>query len=87
MLPAMAVRDCMNYALSLPIHCITLGFTSVGQVDDDVRFACEHEKLSAEAMEELRARGARLAGPQFENWKRPFGQQTALRGIPPHDDV
>ena len=48
LLTSLTARDCIHYALSLPTHCITLGFTSLGQVEDDVRFAKEYEPLSTE---------------------------------------
>ena len=46
------VRRCydlgINYALSLPTHCISLGLTSIGQVEDDVRSAESFQPLSAQ---------------------------------------
>ena len=87
LLTSITARDCINYALSLPTHCIALGFTSLGQVEDDVRFAQQHEPLSADGMAQLRARAARVAGPGLENWKQPFMSLEAGRRTPRHDDV
>jgi len=87
LLTSIAARDCINYALSLPTHCIALGVTSLGQVEDDVRFAQQYEPLSAEEMDQLRARAARVAGPDLENWKKPLQTLAADRQTPLHDDV
>jgi len=87
LLTSMTARDCINYALSLPTHCIALGFTSIGQVEDDVRFAQQYEALSAEEMDQLRARAAGVAGPELENWKKPLVTSATGRQIPIHDDV
>ena len=87
LLSAITARDCINYALSLPTHCIALGFTSIGQVEDDVRFAQAYKPLSAEEMEQLRIRAAKVAGPNLEDWKKPLGATLAGRQTPLHDDV
>ena len=87
LLPTMTVRDCIHYALSLPTHCIALGFTSIGQVEDDVRFAQQYEPLAAEEMDQLRVRAARVAGPDLEVWKEPLRALEASRQTPLHDDV
>jgi len=70
LLQSFSVRQCLDYVLSLPIHCVTLGATTVGQIEDDVRLACEFRPLGAEEMAELRKRGKLIAGPQLEDWKR-----------------
>ena len=80
-------RDCIRYALSLPTHCIALGFTRIGQVEDEVRFAQQYEPLAAEEMDQLRARAARVAGPDLEVWKKPLRALEASRRTPLHDDV
>ena len=87
LLSKITARECINYALSLPTHCIALGFTSIGQVEDDVRFAQQHKQLSLGEMESLRTRAAKVAGPGFEDWKQPFGLSSAERCTPPHDDI
>ena len=87
LLSALTVRDCINYALSLPTHCIALGFTSIDQVEDDVHFAQQVEPLSGEEMNRLRAQAARVAGPDLEAWKKPLHGLEANRRTPLHDDV
>ncbi|NKB71065.1 MAG: aldo/keto reductase [Candidatus Latescibacteria bacterium] len=83
----MTARDCINYALSLPTHCIALGFTSLDQVEGDVRIARQHEPLAAGEMEQLRVRAAEAAGPDLEDWKKPLAILGATRETPVHDDV
>jgi uncharacterized protein len=50
------VRECLSYTLSLPVHAVTLGFTTQGQLEDDVRIAQNFKPLSQEEMDALRAR-------------------------------
>ena len=64
------VRDCMTYVLSLPVHCLALGCTTVGQVEDDARIAQQFKPMAPDQMARLRARAAKFAGPQLENWKK-----------------
>lgn len=87
LLTAMTAQDCINYALSLPTHCIALGFTSLEHVEDDVRAARQHEPLSAEQMGQLRERAAEVAGPDLEDWKKPLLASATERQTPLHDDV
>lgn len=87
LLQTLTVADCINYALSLPTHCIALGFTSIDQVEDDVRFAQQHEFLSGAEMAQLRAQAAGVAGPDLEDWKKPLGSLAEGRKTPLHDDV
>ena len=70
LLQAIHLRDCLSYVLSLPIHCLALGCTTLGQIEDDVRIARQFKPLTEEQMAQLRERGARLKGPQLEDWKR-----------------
>jgi predicted aldo/keto reductase-like oxidoreductase len=70
LMQSMSASQCIRYALSLPIHCLAVGCTTIGQIEDDVRIAKAFEKLSGQEMEQLRARAKDLAGPAFENWKR-----------------
>lgn len=75
LLRAFSVRECLEYTLSLPVAAVTLGFTTQGQLEDDVRVAQSFKPLSESEMEALRAR-ARLDrfdvinGPALEYWKR-----------------
>jgi len=87
LLNVLTAQECINYALSLPTHCIALGFTDVQQVEDDVRFAQEYEPLSAGEMDHLRTRAAHIAGPDLEDWKKPLLAADAGRRTPLHDDV
>lgn len=70
LLQLLSVGDCIRYVLSLPIDCLTLGCTTLGQIEDDVRIARGFQPLSESEMAKLRKRAKRLAGPRLENWKR-----------------
>lgn len=75
LLRAFSVRECLSYTLSLPVNAVTLGFTTIGQLEDDVRIAQNFKPLPAEEMEALRARGRSdrfdvTNGPALEYWKR-----------------
>lgn len=70
LLHTIPVRDCLSYALSLPIHCLALGCTTIGQIEDDVRIAQQFSPLTEEKMATLRTTAAKFAGPQLEDWKR-----------------
>ncbi|HYW43299.1 MAG TPA: aldo/keto reductase [Bryobacteraceae bacterium] len=73
-----ALRECLNYVLSLPITCLALGCTTIGQIEDDVRIAQRFKPMAETEMADLRRRGARVAGPQLENWKK--NTQTGRAG-------
>ena len=84
LLQAMHVRECLGYVLSLPIHCLAVGCTTPGQIEDDVRIAQQFRPLAEEEMASLRKRASEFKGPKFEDWKRNVEQA----GIPaPHRDV
>jgi aryl-alcohol dehydrogenase-like predicted oxidoreductase len=70
LLRAFSARDCLNYVLSLPVHAVTLGFCTLGQLEDDIRIAQQFKPLSAEEMNALRARAESIKGPALEYWKR-----------------
>jgi len=79
LLRTFSVEDCLSYTLSLPVTAVPLGFTTPGQLDDDVRIAQKFKPLSAEALQALRARvqadfdvmgGPVAHGPHVEFWKR-----------------
>lgn len=75
LLRTFSVRDCLSYTLSLPVTAVTLGFTTQGQLEDDVRIATNFKKLSTEAMNALRARAALdrfdvIKGPALEYYKK-----------------
>jgi uncharacterized protein len=69
LLQSLHLRDCLSYVLSLPVHCLALGCTTVGQIEDDVRIAQQFKPLTAMQLAEIREEGAKLKGPQFEDWK------------------
>jgi predicted aldo/keto reductase-like oxidoreductase len=69
LLQELHVRDCISYVLSLPIHCLALGCTTIGQLEDDVRIAQQFKPLSNDQMAKLREKGAQFKGPQVEDWK------------------
>ncbi|MGO9898012.1 MAG: hypothetical protein ACLPX8_27815, partial [Bryobacteraceae bacterium] len=67
------------YTLNLPVTAVPLGFTTPGQLDDDVRIARKFKPLSPEAVQALRARahadfdvmgGPVAHGPGVEFWKK-----------------
>ena len=82
LLQGIHLRDCISYVLSLPVHCLALGCTTIGQLEDDVRIAQQFKPLSEAQMAELRKTGAQYKGPQTEDWKRNV--QTASAGT--HQD-
>jgi predicted aldo/keto reductase-like oxidoreductase len=69
LLQTLALRECLSYALSLPIHCVAVGCTTVGQIEDDVRIAQQFTPLDEAHLDELRERAAKIKGPQLEDWK------------------
>ena len=64
------VRDCLQYTLSLPIHCLAVGCTTIGQIEDDVRIVKSFAQLSSAQMDDYRRRAQSLKGPRLEDWKR-----------------
>jgi predicted aldo/keto reductase-like oxidoreductase len=70
LLQEMSVRECLSYTLSLPVHCLAVGCTTIGQIEDDARIARSFRKLEETQMSALRERVAKLKGPALEDWKR-----------------
>jgi predicted aldo/keto reductase-like oxidoreductase len=75
LLRTFSVSDCLRYTLSLPVTAVTLGFTTRGQLEDDVRVAQRFTPLSPEETQRIRARAATdrfdvAKGPALEYWKR-----------------
>lgn len=70
LLSTLSVKDALDYVLSLPIHCATLGATTVGQLNDDIRVAQQFKALPETEMTALRKRAAEIKGPHLEDWKR-----------------
>jgi len=77
LLPNLHLRDCLSYVLSLPVHCLALGCTTVGQIEDDVRIAQTFQSMTAQQMDQLRQRAQGMAGPRLENWKRDTQQKAS----------
>jgi predicted aldo/keto reductase-like oxidoreductase len=70
LLQSFSSRQCLSYVLSLPMHCIAVGCTTIGPLEDDVRIAQQFKAYEEKEMAELRERGKKLAGPDLEDWKR-----------------
>lgn len=74
LLRTFSAGDCLRYTLSLPVTAVPLGFTTIGQLEDDVRIAQTFEPLAEEQKNKLRARAASgafdtIRGPALEYWK------------------
>lgn len=74
-LRAFGVPSCLNYTLTLPVASAALGFSTIGQLEDDVRIAQNFKPLSDAEMEALRAHASITFrevtyGPGLEYWKR-----------------
>jgi len=78
LLQSFGVGQCINYVLSLPIHCLAVGCTTLGQIEDDVRIAQQFSQYENKQMAEMREQAAKLAGPDLEDWKRD--SRTAVGG-------
>jgi predicted aldo/keto reductase-like oxidoreductase len=75
LLRVLNAEECLRYALSLPVHCATMGCSTMGQLDDDVRIAQQFKPYTAEEMDALRhlavtAGPGGAKGPALEYWKR-----------------
>ena len=74
LLRVLNAEECLRYVLSLPIHCATVGCSTAGQLDDDVRFAQRFKPFTAAEMDEVHKRAITagpggLHGPALEYWK------------------
>lgn len=78
LLQSFSARDCLRYVLSLPVSCTAIGCTTIGQLEDDVRFAQQFKPLSTEEMQALRGRAKDIAGPHLEDWKRNTQSQASV---------
>jgi aryl-alcohol dehydrogenase-like predicted oxidoreductase len=75
LLRVLNAEECLRYVLSLPIHCATVGASTAGQLDDDVRIAQQFKPYTPEEMAALRnlavtAGPGGVKGPALEYWKR-----------------
>ena len=76
LLQTLSVRQCIHYVLSLPIHCLAVGCTTIGQIEDDVRAAQQFGHLDKTQMSALRDRVKELAGASLEDWKRDLAEAS-----------
>lgn len=75
LLRVLNAEECLRYALSLPISCATVGCSTPGQLDDDLRIAQSFKPYTPEEMAALRHRAITagpggLKGPALEYWKQ-----------------
>ena len=77
LLQSLSVRQCIQYVLSLPIHCLAVGCTTLGQIEDDVRIAREFAQYDGKQMAAIRERAQGIAGAGLEDWKRDLSQASA----------
>lgn len=77
LLQSLSVRQCIQYVLSLPVHCLAVGCTTIGQIEDDVRIAREFAQYDDKQLAAIRERAKRIAGAGFEDWKRDLSQASA----------
>ncbi len=75
LLRTFSVTDCLRYTLSLPVTAVTLGFSTQGQLEDDVRIAQNFKPLAPEETDRIRKRAATerfdvIKGAALEYWKR-----------------
>jgi uncharacterized protein len=80
LLQAFSVKQCLSYALSLPLNCVTMGCTTIGQLEDDVRVAQNFRQLTEGEMNPLREQARHIAGPYLEDWKRNTQAHAAANG-------
>jgi len=83
LLHTIPLKECLSYVLSLPVHCLALGCTTIGQIEDDVRIAKQFKPLSEQQLATLRETAAKFKGPQLEDWKRNTATATAGRARNP----
>jgi predicted aldo/keto reductase-like oxidoreductase len=77
LLSELHLKDCLSYVLSLPVHCLAVGCTTIGQVEDDVRIAQQFKPLAEQEMARIRKAAERIAGPHLEGWKRDTQQRAS----------
>jgi predicted aldo/keto reductase-like oxidoreductase len=79
LLHSIPVRDCIRYVLSLSgVHCLAVGCTTLGQIEDDVRIAKEFKAMDETQLAALRKRAERFGGPALEDWKKNTQQAEAF---------
>jgi uncharacterized protein len=70
LLQRFSFSDCLRYTLSLPIHCLAVGCTSIGQLEDDVRVVTNFQRFDENKLAALRQAASGIKGPGLEDWKR-----------------
>jgi uncharacterized protein len=65
----------------------TVGCTTLGQPEDDVRIARGLTQLRAEQRAALLARAEPIKGPQLEDWKQDDKALVSLRDRPTDGDA
>lgn len=81
LLQRFSAKQCLTYTLSLPIHCLAVGCTTIGQIEDDVRIVKAFAPYSGDEMAALQKQANGIKGPGLEDWKRDT--QRAAAGLPP----
>jgi uncharacterized protein len=76
-----SIKECIQYVLSLPVHCLAMGCTTIGQVEDDVRIAQSLQAYSEPQLVSLRERAVKgnLLGPGLEDWKKDITKSAAMQ--------
>jgi predicted aldo/keto reductase-like oxidoreductase len=77
LLHTIPLKDCLTYVLSLPIHCLAVGCTTIGQIEDDVRIAQQFKPMQEEQMANVRKIAAKFKGPALEDWKRNTNERAS----------
>lgn len=80
LLRVLNAEECLRYSLSLPIHCATVGCSTTGQLEDDVRVAQNFKPYTPEEMQDISKRGGPggLKGPMLEYWKKGGEQYRTM---------
>lgn len=78
LLQRFSFSDCLRYTLSLPIHCLAVGCTSIGQIEDDVRVVTNFQRFEESKLAELRRQASAVKGPGLEDWKRDVTRANAV---------
>ncbi|MBS1809553.1 MAG: aldo/keto reductase [Acidobacteria bacterium] len=78
LLQTFSVKECLTYTLSLPIHCLTLGCTTIGQLEDDVRIAQNFKPMEPSQLAALNQRATRIKGPLLEDWKKNIENKISM---------
>lgn len=75
-----SLAENLNYVWSLPVTTAILGCTSPAQVDEDIRLARAHQRLSESQMSALRSKWSGVDFAKLESWKVDQGATLASSG-------